>query len=124
MKRTHAPRATRRQFLQTAATMATVTILPSGLLKAAPNDKPNIAAVGVGGKGWGDITETSKNGAASVVAFCDVDTTGTAKRKAKAASVRPPSAGPMPNATLTGAKCSTKKVSGSMASPSRHPTIC
>ena len=59
--------------------MATVTILPSGLLKAAPNDKPNIAAVGVGGKGWGDITETSKNGAASVVAFCDVDTTGTAR---------------------------------------------
>ena len=33
------------------------------MLKAAPNDKPNIAAVGVGGKGWSDITETSKGGA-------------------------------------------------------------
>jgi predicted dehydrogenase len=66
----------RRSFLKTAAAMATVTILPSGLLMAAPNDKPNIAAVGVGGKGWGDITETSKEGAASVVAFCDVDMSG------------------------------------------------
>ena len=36
----------RRNFLRTTAAMATVTILPSGLLKAAPNDKPNIAAVG------------------------------------------------------------------------------
>src|SRR5262245_36043772 len=73
----------RRHFLQTTAAMATVTILPSGLLKAAPNDKPNIAAVGVGGKGWGDITETSKGGAASVVAFCDVDTSGMGRNGKK-----------------------------------------
>jgi len=46
----------RRFFASTTAAMASVTILPSGLLKAAPNDKPNIAAVGVGGKGWNDIT--------------------------------------------------------------------
>ena len=78
----------RRTFLaaSTTAAMASVTILRSGLLKAAPNEKPNIAAVGVGGKGWGDITETSKNGAASVVAFCDVETgaggRGGAKKKA------------------------------------------
>jgi predicted dehydrogenase len=77
---------TRRAFVKTAAAMATVTILPSGLLRAAPNSKPNIAAVGVGGKGWGDITETSKNDAASVVAFCDVDTTGTARNGKKRAS--------------------------------------
>jgi predicted dehydrogenase len=70
-------RASRRKFLATStAAMATVTILPSGLLKGAPNEKPNIAAVGVGGKGWGDITETSKDGAANVVAFCDVDNSG------------------------------------------------
>jgi predicted dehydrogenase len=56
--------------------MASVTILRSGLLKAAPNDKPNIAAVGVGGKGWEDINQTSKGGAAQVVAFCDVDQGG------------------------------------------------
>jgi predicted dehydrogenase len=72
----------RRNFLaSTTAAMATVTILPSGLLKAAPNDKPNIAAVGVGGKGWSDITETSKDGAAHVVAFCDVETGGGRGKK-------------------------------------------
>src|SRR5262245_48796205 len=76
----------RRRFLRTTAAMATVTILPSGLLKAAPNSKPDIAAVGVGGKGWGDITETSKGDAANVVAFCDVDTTGTARNGKKRAS--------------------------------------
>src|SRR4029450_3250429 len=74
----------RRKILATTtAAMASVTILRSGLLKAAPNDKPNIAAVGVGGKGWGDITETSKGDAAHVVAFCDVDTTGTARNGKK-----------------------------------------
>jgi predicted dehydrogenase len=73
---------TRRKFLAgTTAAMATVTILPSGLLKAAPNDKPDIAAVGVGGKGWGDITETSKNGSANVVAFCDVEMGGGRGKK-------------------------------------------
>src|SRR5262245_57254251 len=71
----------RRSFLKTTAAMATVTILPSGLLKAAPNEKPNIAAVGVGGKGWGDITETSKDGAAEVVAFCDVEQGGGRGKK-------------------------------------------
>ena len=60
--------------------MASVTILPSGLLQAAPNSKPDIAGVGVGGKGWGDITETSKDGAANVIAFCDVET-GAGRRK-------------------------------------------
>src|SRR5262245_5317085 len=73
----------RRKFLATTtAAMATVTILPSGLLRAAPNDKPNIAAVGGGGKGGGDIPETSKAGAAHVVAFCDVETGGGRGRKA------------------------------------------
>src|SRR6266550_2468507 len=71
----------RRNFLRTSAAMATVTILPSGLLQAAPNDKPNIAAVGVGGKGWSDITETSKNDAAHVVAFCDVESGGGRGKK-------------------------------------------
>src|SRR3954453_870065 len=75
-------RIARRQFLaSTTAAMASVTILPSGLLKAAPNSKPDIAAVGVGGKGWSDITETSKGGAANVVAFCDVETAGGRGKK-------------------------------------------
>src|SRR5689334_16938785 len=88
----------RRSFLKTSAAMATVTILPSGLLKAAPNDKPDIAAVGVGGKGWSDITETSKGGAANVVAFCDVDTTGTRRNEKKSGSGYPAAANRWPDA--------------------------
>ncbi|MBW8885297.1 MAG: Gfo/Idh/MocA family oxidoreductase, partial [Planctomycetia bacterium] len=88
----------RRNFLRTTAAMATVTILPSGLLKAAPNDKPNIAAVGVGGKGWGDITETSKGGAASVVAFCDVDTSGAGRNGKKSGNGYPAAANRFPDA--------------------------
>jgi predicted dehydrogenase len=88
----------RRNFLRTTAAMATVTILPSGLLKAAPNDKPNIAAVGVGGKGWGDITETSKGGAASVVAFCDVDTSGAGRNGKRSNSGYPAAANRFPDA--------------------------
>lgn len=37
----------------------------------SPNDKLNIASVGVGGKGWGDLLETSRD--QNVVAICDVD---------------------------------------------------
>src|SRR5687767_7687791 len=81
MQSIHCRNASRRQFLaSTTAAMASVTILRSELLKAAPNSTPNIAAVGVGGKGWGDITETSKDGAANVIAFCDVET-GAGRRK-------------------------------------------
>jgi predicted dehydrogenase len=82
MKTSRSSRLSRRKFLaHTTAAMASVTILPSGLLKAAPNDKPNIAAVGVGGKGWGDINETSKDGAAHVIAFCDVERGGGRGKK-------------------------------------------
>src|SRR6266550_7639857 len=88
----------RRNFLRTSAAMATVTILPSGLLRAAPSDKPNIAAVGVGGKGWSDITETSKNDAAHVAAFCDVET-GGGRGKKKSSSGFGAAAEKWPNAT-------------------------
>src|SRR5436305_13552630 len=73
MSRKIAPISRRKFLAGTTAAMASVTILRSGWLKAAPNSTPDIAAVGVGGKGWGDITETSKDGAANVIAFCDVD---------------------------------------------------
>jgi predicted dehydrogenase len=100
MASTHTSRPSRRRFLAgTTAAMASVTILRSGLLKAAPNDKPNIAAVGVGGKGWGDITETSKNDAAHVVAFCDVDNSGMGRGgKKRAASGFPAAAEKWPDA--------------------------
>lgn len=67
---------TRRAFLQVAAGTAASLWLPSQARSAA-SDKLNIAAVGVGGKGAGDIQMTSVG--QNVVAICDVDDRTLAK---------------------------------------------
>ncbi|WP_149242186.1 Gfo/Idh/MocA family protein [Dyadobacter sp. 32] len=69
---------TRRDFLQkgTAAAVGSFFIVPRNVLGkgfVAPSDKLNIAAVGVGGKGFSDITNAYNKGAENVVALCDVD---------------------------------------------------
>ena len=68
-------RVTRRQFVGTAgATAALFTIVPRHVLGAqdAPgaNEKINIAGIGVGGQGWGDIQNFRNE---NIVALCDVD---------------------------------------------------
>ncbi|WP_025763165.1 Gfo/Idh/MocA family protein [Dyadobacter tibetensis] len=68
----------RRDFLQksTAAALGSFFIVPRHVLGkgfTAPSDKLNLAAVGVGGKGFSDITNAWNNGAENVVALCDVD---------------------------------------------------
>ncbi len=68
-------RVTRRRFLgTTAATLATVTIVPRHVLggpgHTPPSEKLNIAGIGVGGKGAGDIGAVSSE---NIVALCDVD---------------------------------------------------
>lgn len=68
-------RVTRRRFLgTTAATLATVTIVPrhvlGGVGHTPPSEKLNIAGIGVGGKGAGDIGAVSSE---NIVALCDVD---------------------------------------------------
>ncbi|MBP89353.1 MAG: dehydrogenase [Planctomycetaceae bacterium] len=62
---------TRRVFLQsaTASSLAMPLVVSSSAFGA--NDRLNIAAVGVGGKGRGDIASTSVG--QNVVAICDVD---------------------------------------------------
>ncbi len=70
--------ANRREFLKGAAgaggAVAAFTIIPSGILGApagkAPSDKLNIAGIGVGGMGGGNIRNCSRE---NIVAFCDVD---------------------------------------------------
>ena len=67
---------TRRQFLGTgAAGFATVTIVPRAAVAASgqtpPNEKLNIAGIGVGGRGASDMGEF---GGENIVALCDVDT--------------------------------------------------
>ena len=63
----------RRTFLtQTAALGAGVTILKSGILRAgnSPNEKLNIAAIGVGGRGADDLNGVKSE---NIVALCDVN---------------------------------------------------
>jgi len=64
----------RRQFMTSAAAAAaTVTIVAPHVLggaKKAPSDKLNIAGVGVGGKGSGDVRSVPTE---NIVAICDVD---------------------------------------------------
>jgi len=65
----------RRAFIGTsAAASAGFTILPSsvvsGLGHIAPSDKLNIAGVGVGGMGFGNLKNITDQ---NIVALCDVD---------------------------------------------------
>jgi predicted dehydrogenase len=73
----------RRTFLGGAATAA-LTILPLHLVRAgqgrSPNDKLNIAGIGVGGMG---ATNLSNCATENIVALCDVDTDFAAKTFAK-----------------------------------------
>lgn len=67
--------ASRRDFLKTSALgLTALTILPStvigGLGHPSPVDKLNIAAVGIGGVGFRNLTNLSNE---NIVALCDID---------------------------------------------------
>jgi len=72
-------RFTRRQFLKTAATLATAapTILPSRIWSAekGPNDRLTLGFIGMGKQNSGLLGGFINNKATQVVAVCDVDTT-------------------------------------------------
>ncbi|MEO6611342.1 MAG: Gfo/Idh/MocA family oxidoreductase [Chitinophagaceae bacterium] len=67
----------RRNFVRNAAIVGgSFFILPRHVLGRgfiAPSDKLNIAGIGVGGKGAGDLAEFSKSPYVNIVALCDVD---------------------------------------------------
>ena len=67
-------RISRRDFMGAAAATAAFTIVPRHVLggagKKAPSEKLNIAGIGVGGQGGGDIGNVSSE---NIVALCDVD---------------------------------------------------
>ncbi|MDO9552136.1 Gfo/Idh/MocA family protein [Rhodonellum sp.] len=74
----------RRTFLKNAAIASSIFIVPRHVLGGvgfiAPSDQLNLAAIGAGGKGTSDILNASVNGRERVVALCDVDFSGTAKK--------------------------------------------
>jgi predicted dehydrogenase len=65
---------TRRNFLATSTAASSVLFLPCSVALGAgadsPNNKLNIAGIGVGGQGGADIDEVSTE---NIVALCDVD---------------------------------------------------
>jgi len=66
--------STRRSFLAQSAAVAAFTIVPRHVLggpgHTPPSEKLNIAAVGIGGKGFSDIQSVASE---NIVALCDVD---------------------------------------------------
>src|SRR5260370_17262517 len=68
---------TRRRFLKQSAALAGVAAgaqvfgLPNILKAAAPNEKLNIAGIGVGGQGAGDLAQSAAT--ENIVALADVD---------------------------------------------------
>ena len=64
----------RRQFLATTATAAAFTIVPRHVLggpdNIPPSEKLNIAGIGVGGMGFGNLKNMESE---NIVALCDVD---------------------------------------------------
>jgi len=64
----------RRDFMGAAAAAAALTIVPRHVLggprNIPPSEKLNIAGVGIGGRGAGDLDEVSGE---NIVALCDVD---------------------------------------------------
>jgi hypothetical protein len=82
----------RRSFMSSTAAVAAFTIVPRHVLggsgNTAPSEKLNIAGIGVGGRGQGDIGEVSSE---NIVALCDVDfghAAGTFKQYPKARQYR------------------------------------
>jgi hypothetical protein len=64
----------RRDFVRAATAVAAFTIVPRYVLGGArhipPSEKLNIAGIGIGGRGAGDLHEVSSE---NIVALCDVD---------------------------------------------------
>jgi len=64
----------RRDFVRAATAAAAFTIVPRYVLGGAgnvpPSEKLNIAGIGIGGRGAGDLHEVSSE---NIVALCDVD---------------------------------------------------
>ncbi|NQT11314.1 MAG: twin-arginine translocation signal domain-containing protein, partial [Planctomycetes bacterium] len=67
-------KTSRRRFLGTAAGVAALAVVPRHVLggpgQTPPSEKLNIAGIGVGGRGAGDLQALESE---NIVALCDVD---------------------------------------------------
>ncbi len=80
----HPKSQSRRQFLKRSTLFASFSVLPSSFVlgqqssggQLPPSGKVNLAAVGIGNQGRGDLENLFKSGHCNVVALCDVDLFG------------------------------------------------
>lgn len=76
--------SSRRKFIKQSVIASSIFIVPrhvlGGIGFTAPSDQLVLAAIGSGGKGTSDIMNASVKGREKVVALCDVDFSGSAKR--------------------------------------------
>lgn len=64
----------RRTFLQAAASLSSGVLASPAVLRAAsPNEKLQVACIGVGGKGASDLRNVASHDQVQVTALCDVD---------------------------------------------------
>ncbi|WPQ61145.1 Gfo/Idh/MocA family oxidoreductase [Chitinophaga sancti] len=81
---------TRRKFIRSASTLVAgaglAASLPSTLRAMVPGDRINVAAIGINGMGWADLTAMLKNPAANCIALCDVDKNVLDKRAGELAA--------------------------------------
>jgi predicted dehydrogenase len=81
----------RRRFLGAAAAATAPLILPGRVLgldgATSPNNKVRMAAIGVGGQGFGDMSGLMGDERVQMVAVCDVDA-GCRARAAKSANLK------------------------------------
>ncbi len=77
-----AARIDRRRFLASTSLLASAPLVrPAWGTRGFPSQRLALGSIGVGGKGWSDLHETSKE-RADVVAICDVDAANLAKAQA------------------------------------------
>ncbi len=79
----------RRHFIRSASTLVAAAAMPNALHAipklVSPSDRLNVAAIGINGMGWSDLTAMLKNPDVQCVALCDVDKNVLDKRVAELA---------------------------------------
>ena len=87
-KNSNKQKNSRRNFIKQGALASSIFIVPRHVLGGpgfiSPSDRLAIAAIGSGGKGASDIRNASVKGREKVIALCDVDFSGSAKKSVEA----------------------------------------
>ncbi len=103
----------RRDFLAGTSAAMGAMALPNILWSQSPNEKLNLAFIGVGGRGLANLNTITRASNENIVALCDVDATSLGKAKER-----------FPKAGLTRiSESSMRKPRTLMRSSSARPNI-